>query len=119
MQIAMTGEAGNSIVDYNMKNGDIPLVGETAKMGSETGSEGKSDSKEVYNEVSKFIDKNNLKSSVEVKEEGRGVVIQLRDNVLFQTAKADIKPESRQIMDKLNGLIATMANEVIVEGAYR
>ncbi|MCR1933647.1 OmpA family protein [Clostridium tepidum] len=116
MQVAMSGQSGDSIVDFNLKNGDIPLVGETTKMGSAAGASGKSDSKEVYDEVSKFIDKNNLKSSVEVKEEGRGIVIQLRDNVLFETAKADIKPESRQIMDKLNGLIATMANEVIVEG---
>ncbi|HDK7174775.1 chemotaxis protein MotB [Clostridium botulinum] len=116
MQVAMTGQSGNTIVDYNLKNGDVPLVGETTKLGRETGSDAKSDSKEVYNEVNKFVDKNNLKSSVEVKEDGRGVIIQLRDNVLFEIGRADIKPESKQIMDKINGLIATLPNEVIVEG---
>ncbi|AVQ37288.1 chemotaxis protein MotB [Clostridium botulinum] len=116
MQVAMTGQSGNTIVDYNLKNGDVPLVGETTKLGREAGSDAKSDSKEVYNEVNKFVDKNNLKSSVEVKEDGRGVIIQLRDNVLFEIGRADIKAESKQIMDKINGLIATLPNEVIVEG---
>ncbi|WP_251860479.1 flagellar motor protein MotB [Clostridium sp. Marseille-Q2269] len=116
MQVAMTGQSGNTIVDYSLKNGDVPLVGETTKMGREKGLNGKSDSKEIYDEVNKFIDKNNLKDSIKVKEDGRGVVIQLRDNVLFETAKADIKPQSKQIMDKINGLILTLPNEVIIEG---
>ncbi|EJO5346016.1 OmpA family protein [Clostridium botulinum] len=112
MQVAMTGQSGNTIVDYNLKNGDIPLVGETTKLGRETGS----DAKDVYKEVSKFIEKNNLKSSIEVKEDGRGVVMELKDNVLFETGRADIKKQSIQIMDKINGLIVKMPNEVIVEG---
>lgn len=112
MQVVMTGQSGDSIVDYTMKNGDVPLVGETTKLGREKGS----DAKDVYDKVNKFVDKNKLKSSVEVKEDGRGIIIQLRDNVLFEVGRADIKPGSKQLLDKINGLIVNLPNEIIVEG---
>lgn len=36
-QSVLSGDAGQTIFDFNMKNGDIPLVGETIQTGMATG----------------------------------------------------------------------------------
>lgn len=109
MQSVLSGQAGDGIMNYS---GDVPLVGETSQASGGSGAE----SKETYEKVNNFLDKNDLKSSVEVTQDSRGVILQLRDNVLFETGQADIKPESKTILEKINDLINKFPNNIIVEG---
>lgn len=112
-QSVLAGSSGNTIVDFNMKDGEVPLAGETDKLDSYTGG----DSQDIYNKVKDFVDKNNLKDTVEIKEDTRGVIIQLRDSVLFESGKADIKENSLPILDKLSNLISSVPNNsIVVEG---
>ncbi|GAA0746238.1 flagellar motor protein MotB [Clostridium oceanicum] len=111
-QTVMTGDSGKTIVDYNMKDGDVPLVGETVKMGREKGSNGK----DIYDQVNSYLNNNKLKGSVKVAQDSRGVVMQLKDNIIFESGRAEIKTNSKPILDKLNGLLTTFPNDIIVEG---
>ena len=112
-QSVLTGSAGNTVMDFNMKDGNVPLAGETDKLDSYNGN----DSQELYNNVKSFIDKNDLKDTVEIKKDSRGVIIQLRDSELFETGKADIKKNSLPILEKLSKLIASVPNNsIVVEG---
>ncbi|MBK1812914.1 OmpA family protein [Clostridium sp. YIM B02505] len=76
----------------------------------------KSNTDEIYEKAKKFIEENKLGASVEIKEDERGVILQLRDSILFESGKADVLPESKSLLDKLGNLIKTVPNNIIVEG---
>lgn len=95
-----------------MKNGEVPLVGETVKMGSATG--GKEN--ELYDKVKDYVQKNKLNGSVTMKKDAKGIAIELKDSVLFEVGKAEIKTNSIPILEKLNKLILSFPNEIVVEG---
>lgn len=111
-QSVLSGESGYTIFDFNMKNGDVPLVGETSELGSDTGGR----ENELYDKVKDFVDQNKLQNTVSVKSDRRGVLLELKDNVLFETGQGEIKKSSLVILDKLNKVISNMPNEIVVEG---
>lgn len=111
-QSVLSGQNGETVFDFNMKNGDIPLVGETTQMGSATG--GKEN--ELYDKVKSAVQKSNLQESVKIKSDARGVLLELDDSILFEIAQADIKQNSLPILDKINKIISTLPNSVMVEG---
>lgn len=111
----MLGKQGDSILQLNMYNGDVPLVG------------GESDSKDLienglnsqqamYEEVKEFVDNNDLNEVVKITEDERGIILQLKDSILFESGLANLKPDSVAILDKINQLISTIPNSIIVEG---
>ncbi|MBC2396675.1 flagellar motor protein MotB [Clostridium tetanomorphum] len=111
-QSVLQGSSGETIYDFNMKNGEVPLVGETVKMGSATG--GKEN--ELYDKVKDYVQKNKLNGSVTIKKDAKGIAIELKDSVLFEVGKAEIKTNSIPILEKLNKLILSFPNEIVVEG---
>ena len=46
----------------------------------------------------------------------RGVVIRFKDAVLFDFAKAEIKPESEVLLDNVAEILNALPNEVVIEG---
>ncbi|GFZ30959.1 chemotaxis protein MotB [Clostridium zeae] len=71
---------------------------------------------EIYTKFKKVIEDNKLGASVEVKQDDRGVILQLKDSMLFESGKADLIPDSKNLLDKLGNLIKTVPNNIIVEG---
>lgn len=71
---------------------------------------------ELYDKVREAIQKNDLQSSVSIKNDSVGVIIELKDNILFEIGSGEIKENSKPILDKLNKLIASFPNEIMVEG---
>jgi chemotaxis protein MotB len=114
LQSVLTGNPNTSIMDFDMKYGEVPVVGDITDIESiiDIGK----DTTNMYQKIMEFIDENNLHSSVEIKEDSRGVIIELSDNILFQSARADLKPESKEILAKISDLIMTFDNTIIVEG---
>lgn len=111
-QNVLSGESGETIFDFNMKNGDVPMVGETTKLGSETGGR----ENELYDKVRDFVDQNKLQDTVSVKSDRRGVLLELKDSIFFETGKGEIKASSLPILDKLSKVILKLPNEIVVEG---
>lgn len=70
----------------------------------------------LVDQVQDIIDKNGLTDSVKIREEDAGVVLQLSESILFDLGKADLKPESTQILDIISGLIPSISNEIMVQG---
>lgn len=110
-QNVLLGQAGDTLFDFNMKNGDVPLVGEETS-GISTGNA----ANDVYKKVQEVVQKNKLESSVEIKRDPRGVIIELRDNVLFDSGSAEIKTNSVNILEKLNSVISSVPYNISVEG---
>ncbi len=111
----MNGESGNSILEYNLYNGEVPLIGGETEEPIE-GGESLTEQKKLYNNLKKFVSENNLQGVVEIIDDERGVAIQLRDNILFETSSSDLREESKAILDKLLTIISPMDNPILIEG---
>lgn len=70
----------------------------------------------LVEQVQDIIDKTGLTDSVKIREEDAGVVLQLSESILFDLGKADLKPESTQILDIISGLIPSISNEIMIQG---
>lgn len=109
----MAGEAGDTILEYSLYNGDVPLIG--GEIPTDT-IDGEKIEESMYYQVSKFVDEHDLEAVVDIIESDLGVVIQLRDNILFETSKSDLRSESKEILDSIAALISSMNNNIVVEG---
>lgn len=113
----MTGNDAKTILEYDIYQGEVPLIGgeETTTKDNEnqTGENGESS---TYDDVKKFVDENDLSSIVSIISDKRGVIIQIKDSILFETGQADLKDNSKEVLDKINALIATLPNNIIIEG---
>lgn len=109
----MAGEAGDTILEYSLYNGDVPLIG--GEIPTDT-IDGEKIEESMYYQVSKFVDEHDLEAVVDIIETDLGVAIQLRDNILFETSKSDLRSESKEILDSISGLISSLNNNIVVEG---
>lgn len=71
---------------------------------------------ETYMTVKNFLTDSGLNSIVEVRYEERGIALDIKERILFDSGKADLKPEARRLLDKLAELFSRIPNEVHVEG---
>lgn len=111
----MNGQNGDSIMKFNKYNGEVPLIGgETEE--SLQGGEGLTEQKKLYNNIKDFVKDNNLEDVVEIIDDERGVAMQLRDNILFETSSSDLREDSKAILSKLTSVIEGIDNPILVEG---
>lgn len=111
----LIGKVGDSVLQYNLYNGEVPVVG-GEEQGDLDGDIMVPSSDSMYDEVKKFAAANKLDQVVEVTEDERGVILQLKDSILFESGQAVLKKESKTILDKLSDLIKAMPNSIVVEG---
>ncbi|KRQ87049.1 Motility protein B [Caloramator mitchellensis] len=76
----------------------------------------KGETQKVYNQVKEFVQKNNLEAKITVREDIKGVVIELQEKILFDSGRSDIKPESLPLLTKISQLLSVFNNEIVVEG---
>lgn len=111
LQSVLTGETGTSILEFNVKSGEVPLVGEPIPTTTPS-----NNTEDIYQKVQSFIKEKKLENTVVIKSDNRGVIIQLKANILFQSGKAEIIVQSKPVLDSINALIATLPNDVVIEG---
>ncbi|WP_291635461.1 OmpA family protein, partial [Clostridium sp.] len=102
---------GKTVLDFNIKNGEVPLVGEPVPTTIPS-----KDMEDVYEKVQSFINKNKLEATVDIKSDRRGVILQLKANILFQSGKAEIIDKSKPVLNTINALISTLPNNIVIEG---
>lgn len=113
LQSILSGKSSSSILELN-SSGEVPIVGSPVE--AEKNQSQSSKREAIYKKVKGFIDSNKLKDTIDVKKDSRGIIMELKDNILFDVGKADIKETSKPILDKINLLIKTFPNDIIVEG---
>ena len=110
----MSGKSADSILQYDLYNGKVPLVGGESPV--EDMIENGGSQVETYEEIQKFVEENDLSATVEITNDERGIILQLKDSILFEAGRADLKKDSLAILDKINVLMAHYLNSIIVEG---
>lgn len=115
LQSVLTGQSSDSILEFDTNFGEVPVVGETSEDAVAPIDKGK-ETQEMLQKVKAFVEKNNLSSVVDIVQDSRGIGIQLRDSVIFESGSSSIIENSKPILDKINGLLVTLPNEINVEG---
>ena len=68
-------------------------------------------------EIQHSLDEEGLGDTVKVRLEARGLVVTIvSDKVLFEPGQADLRPEGREVVDKLAAAIGRLPNHLSVEG---
>lgn len=107
-QSMFSSNSGNAVFQVT-ENAQLPTDGDS-------GGEGSKDIFNVYEQVKEFIEEKNLDASLQIKEDERGVVLQIKDSILFETAKAELKSDSLPMLSTISELMEKVPNNIIVEG---
>jgi chemotaxis protein MotB len=71
---------------------------------------------EIYFAVQEYISDNNLETDISVKFNENGVALEIKDKILFESAKAELKLEALKILRELAGLFNNIPYTISVEG---
>jgi len=113
LQSVLTGESGKSVLDSSVKSGEVPVVGESVPTTTPSST---SNTEDIYKKVQGFIKDKKLEDTVVIKSDSRGVIMQLRENIIFESGKADVLDKSKPVLNTINGLISAFPNDIIIEG---
>ncbi|MCB2298734.1 OmpA/MotB family protein [Clostridium tagluense] len=94
---------GNSMLDNK-----VAIVGSAEKTEQEMDN--------LYKEVKKIVDKKNLQSSIEVENQAKGVLIRFKDDMIFDTASAELKPGAKVILTQMSDVLKKYNRNIRVEG---
>ncbi|RDY24539.1 chemotaxis protein MotB [Romboutsia maritimum] len=92
------------------------MVGEVNVKGDKPIKEPISDYDALVDKVNKSVKSNNLTDVVKVRQEEKGVVLQLDESILFDPGMADLKENSKAVLNSINVLLTDMKNDILVEG---
>lgn len=109
ISIALTDLLGGGTSGQSILDGGNGVLEEVAPEGGDI--EGS-----TFSKVSEFLENNGLEDIAQIKTDERGVIIELNDKILFESGKSELIPESREVLDKISGLLATLDNTFIIEG---
>lgn len=107
IQVTFLGESG--ILDTSMD----PSSGEQIEMSVDHKFE---DVLITYTALKEYLQDEGLQETITIRIEDRGVVLEIQDRVLFDSARADLKSEAEQLLVKVGNILAKVPNQVIVEG---
>jgi chemotaxis protein MotB len=107
MNIAMGG-GGKSIIgtsdNSSIKDSSPAVITEEQKLSGLKG------------EVDQYLNDAGLSGNVSTQLDERGLVIRMENSILFDSGKADIKPESKNILLKIGQTLNKIVNYIRVEG---
>jgi chemotaxis protein MotB len=72
----------------------------------------------VEERVNEYIEKNNLKDQLGTSLTGEGLMISIRDNVLFESGSADVRGGDQQVADEIADLLVMDPPRSIVISGY-
>lgn len=78
--------------------------------------QGNSEYEDLSKKLENIIQSNNLTDVIKIREEERGIVLQLDETILFDSAEADLKSYSTDILDQVTSIIESVDNDILVEG---
>lgn len=71
---------------------------------------------DMQEELQKMLEKNDLKGKVKLELNERGLIVRFLDNVLFDSGKADMTTQAKQIIDNVAAILQESNKRIIVEG---
>lgn len=78
--------------------------------------QGNTNYENLVDKLKVVIENNSLTDVVKIREEDRGIVLQLDESILFESGEADLKDNSKEVLDLITTVIQNVDNDVLVEG---
>lgn len=113
---AMSGKSADSILQYDMYEGSQPVLGGESKVEDLLEQSEETDKKQMYDKVKEYLEENQLDTVIDVAKDENGISLQIKDSVLFESGKADLINGSKSVLDKIDELISSIPNPIIIEG---
>lgn len=113
LQNVFSGTAATSIVDHNMYDGKVPIVGKDQENSNEVVITEKD---KLYSDIKEFVANNNLSNDITITKDERGVIMQMKDTILFESGKADLLPEAKPMLDNISVFLGKIKNKIIIQG---
>ncbi|MGL5616272.1 MAG: OmpA family protein [Sarcina sp.] len=113
LQEILQGQKKDAIFNYDLENGEAPIVGGENQLELELPVD---EEDYTYEELKKYIEGNNLESLMDVNKTERGVELQLSDSILFPSAKAILREESKVVLGKVAEVAINTKTDIIIEG---
>lgn len=66
--------------------------------------------------LNEIIEQNSLTDEIKIREEDRGIVLEVDESILFDSGKAEIKDSSIHVLDTIATIIQETDNEIVAEG---
>lgn len=66
--------------------------------------------------IQEYLKENGIEGQVKVYREEQGVMIEIKDHLFFDSARADIRTDGMPLLNKLATMLNQMPNDVVVEG---
>lgn len=70
----------------------------------------------TYQAIKEHLQEEGLQEIIKIRIEERGIVLEIQDRILFDSGRAEIKPEAESLLVKVGGIVKSVPNEIIVEG---
>lgn len=77
---------------------------------------GKTEYEDLSEKLNKVINDNALTDVIKIREEGRGIVLQLDETILFDPGRANLKEDNQGVLEAITTIINGTDNDVLVEG---
>lgn len=71
---------------------------------------------DLAKKLNEIIEKNSLTEVIKIREEDRGIVLQVDESILFDPGKAEIKEGSIDILNTISKIIEETDNDIVAEG---
>ena len=72
--------------------------------------------KDAKAEIEKEVQAEGQQENVEIIQSEEGITIRIKDNALYKSGKADVRPEIMPLLNKIASVIARLPNSVEIEG---
>jgi chemotaxis protein MotB len=70
----------------------------------------------LQEQLDKLILDNNYSSSIQLEENERGIIIHIRENILFPPGRAELSDPSKIVLKKIANVIRNIPNDIRIEG---
>ncbi|SHJ67971.1 chemotaxis protein MotB [Hathewaya proteolytica DSM 3090] len=115
LQNVLMGTSSNQLLDLNVSGGEVPVVGNTEKF-DDVGENSGENVEATVEGLKNYIQEHDMQDYIDIKTDARGYLFEIKDKILFETGKADLRKESFPILEFIVKYVKTIDNEIIVEG---
>jgi len=71
---------------------------------------------EIYLEMKSYLEEYGLEEDIGIRYEKKGIVLELKEAVLFDSGRVELKPESKDLLGHITLILEKVPNKVTIEG---
>ena len=70
----------------------------------------------IKQEIMSILEKGKLEKTITIREDERGIILGLNENIFFDLGSGDLKGDSIPVLEELSDILLTVSNHIVIEG---